>query len=425
MRKILLFLIGLLFVIQCFAQQTGKWDNVQSIYLEGSKIRKRQDGTWAIHLLQVNKNLQKQCINIKDTELDDNDFTLDYIFADGVSATQRNSRYRLGLPMLEADMLLAPENAFLSPENQKFTIEYNPDTKLPERMSMTVARAYEWYHIEPVKQTVIFKRWKPLENGALYPMEWEVMQNGDWAYTFVWQKVQINPTISDTLFRIPDDIKTAYQQRNNNFNLHLPENIEWKEIAHNIWLLPYQNNVTVIRQHDGLIILEAPVSPLYSEDILSRIQQKFSGLPIKALIITSPIPSHIAGLAPYFKKNIKIYCLSECKENIIKLFPSFITYPLQIVKEKITIGAGDERMELFPSKTFTNRLLAYFPNQKLLYASELGQSFNFPGWEKYTKHVLEQVVTAVQKQKLEVNQFFGLHLSVTNFAEMEKALHNN
>jgi hypothetical protein len=93
-----------------------------------------------------------------------------------------------------------------------------------------------------------------------------------------------------------------------------------------------------------------------------------------------------------------------------------------LVSSKTTIGTGDTRIELHPvrGENGERMMAAYFPALKLLYTSdeimrERPDAFFMP-------ELLLEVRDLVQREHLAVDRVFGMHLGVTPWAEIERAL---
>ncbi|MEO8999280.1 MAG: hypothetical protein ABI227_12125 [Rhodanobacter sp.] len=73
--------------------------------------------------------------------------------------------------------------------------------------------------------------------------------------------------------------------------------------------IPGAWNVNLIRQDDGIVVLEGPISSGYSVRVLAEAHKRFPDLPVKAVITTSDSWPHIGGLREYVARDIPIYAL--------------------------------------------------------------------------------------------------------------------
>ena len=64
-----------------------------------------------------------------------------------------------------------------------------------------------------------------------------------------------------------------------------------------------------VRQHDGIVVIEAPESEAKSRAVLADLRERFAGVPIKGVVTTSPMWAHIGGLREYVARGIPVYVL--------------------------------------------------------------------------------------------------------------------
>ena len=86
------------------------------------------------------------------------------------------------------------------------------------------------------------------------------------------------------------------------------------------------------------------------------------------------------------------------------------------------IGAGDNRMEHYPvgGESSERMTMVYFPEHKLLYASDLIQK-NSDG-SFFQKAYLAELVAAIEKNRLEVKQVFAMHTGLIPISEIIEVL---
>jgi hypothetical protein len=68
------------------------------------------------------------------------------------------------------------------------------------------------------------------------------------------------------------------------------------ELPPGLVFIPGSWNSTLVRQEDGIVILEAPISSGYSAQAIAEARRRFPGLPVKAVITTSDSWPHLAGV---------------------------------------------------------------------------------------------------------------------------------
>src|SRR5580700_6403409 len=55
-------------------------------------------------------------------------------------------------------------------------------------------------------------------------------------------------------------------------------------------------NSTLVKQPDGIVILEAPISGLYTQGVIETARKRYPGMPLKAVLSTSDSWPHTGGV---------------------------------------------------------------------------------------------------------------------------------
>src|SRR6202042_1065731 len=81
----------------------------------------------------------------------------------------------------------------------------------------------------------------------------------------------------------------------------------------------------------------------------------------------------------------------------------------RIVSERVSVGAGANRMELYPLRgaSTERQYMVYFPEHKLLYASDT-LALNADG-SLYAPELMREVMDAVKRENLQVTTVFAMH----------------
>jgi hypothetical protein len=198
-----------------------------------------------------------------------------------------------------------------------------------------------------------------------------------------------------------------------------------REIANDIWLLPGPCNTTVVKQPDGIIVIESSYSSEYGEAILQEVMKLYPGSKIKAFIATSDAWFHLGGIRPFATKNISFYFPYRNEPLIRKILAApYKTFPdslslkgkgriiLKGVKDVATIGEGINEVRLFPYKTETGdrMMMVYFPKQKILYCSDLFQPKG-PSGKYWQPHYAWEVYRSVNEYHLDADRFYAMHMA--------------
>ncbi len=313
-------------------------------------------------------------------------------------------------------------------------IYLNSDTHLPTAVEWESAYPFGvfWSIWGDVTTRAYYSFWW-LQNGFHYPLQVDVYRNGMPAQTVTITKIEFNPLFPAETFAIPNDARQSFLARSTKTIDDRGPGKAATDLAAGIIFVPGAWNTTLIRQDDGVVILEAPISSGYSAKVLELAQGKFPGLPVKAVITTSDSWPHIGGLREYVARGIPVYVL----DRTIPLLDRFLgarrtRYPdslekasrkpdLRPVSSKTTVGTGPNRLELYPihGETSERQMMVYFPEHKLLYGSdpfqELDGAFFYP-------QTVSELASAVDREHISVDRFFMMHIGVTPWSKALEAV---
>lgn len=314
----------------------------------------------------------------------------------------------------------------------------NSYTDLPEMVEWTRPRPYDvfWNPWGDVSTEVVFGMWTLEPDGLRYPRQWTTERDGLPDSDISITSLTVNPTISETELTIPEDTKKDYLAHKVaiddlplGFGGGAPTEIE-PGVVH----IPGAWNVNLIRQLDGVVVLEDPISSGYSQKVLDEAGSRYPGVPVKAVITTSDSWPHIGGLREYAAKGIPIYAPDLNKLVLERLFsaPHLLRpddlqkHPrkavLRLISNRSELGAGPNRLELIPYRTETGerQMLVYFPEYKLLYTSDLFAPDTGDSW--FTPEYLLEFKHAITREKLDVLSIFGMHYDLTPFKTVDMAI---
>lgn len=354
---------------------------------------------------------------------------------------------RILLTALESSDLRLDKNVLMQGVQQrvlKFTwgktpvaIYLNANTNLPTAVDTLSAAPYEhyWTVWGDFTTRTYYSLWTMGQNGIHYPQQWDVEKNNYAFESFTVTDLKFNEPAADDLFKISDDIKKAFTSRPltkiDDLPLGLP-NSQVAEIASGIVKIPGRWDMAYVRQPDGIVIIESPISSAYSVKVLEEAKKRFPNEKIKAVVTTADAFPHFGGIREYAAQSIPIYALDVNRpiiERMLGMPHKF--YPdnlesgprkanFKIVSGKTIIGDAANRMEIYPFRTETGErmMMIYFPEQKLLYASDMIQpgrrgGFAFPQY-------LSEVMDAVKRENLTVENVFGMHLGKTLWSDVTK-----
>ncbi len=316
----------------------------------------------------------------------------------------------------------------------------NAYTHLPTAMDYSgpSARTSYWAFLGDVTTRTYYSFWWLAKNGIHLPMQWNTETNGLPDQMLVIRKLKIDELLDEAKLAIPDAIRAKFDPHAAPADLEKQSlgnpNQPARELAPGIVLIPGSWNATFVRQEDGIVILEAPISSGYSAQVIAEAQRRFPNQMIKAVITTSDSWPHLAGIREYVAKGIPIYALDlnlpilervitakrTSKPDMLEHRPKSPKF--QLVHGKTIVGTGANRMEIYPlrGETSERQMMVYFPEHHLLYGSDPFQQ-NEDGSFFYPQTVTE-LMDAVTREHLTVNQFFMMHVPLTPWSELPKAI---
>ncbi len=284
----------------------------------------------------------------------------------------------------------------------------------------------------------IFGAWVLFPGGLHYPTQIDTYWNGTHFRSTILSDVRANPVIPEGDYVMSNEARSSARQPGSLNASDLPLGSATRpatEIEPGVVQIPGPWYATLIRQSDGLVVLEAPISTGYSAKVLEYAAHRFPGVPIKAVISTSNYWWHFAGVREYVARGIPVYGL-DFNERLLRdvaasphrLYPDSLEQDqkrirLHSVSGKTTIGTGPNRLELYPvrSSTTSLMLMVYMPQYGLLYSSDMAQplgpngSFVFPQY-------LSDLRREVTRDGLDVKTLIGMHMSPTPWSKLDSTL---
>jgi hypothetical protein len=318
----------------------------------------------------------------------------------------------------------------------------NANTALPTAVEWVGAYPYNtfWSVWGDVTTRVYYSFWTLATGGIHYPRQWDVVRNNMPDQTWTIDELEMNPQLPTDTFAISDADRTAFKtyaegarqrMQSGQDTRPLPEPVEFAP-----GILHFQGswNVTLVKQSDGIVVLEAPISSLYSTRVIAEAKKRFPGVLIKAVISTSDSWPHFAGVREYVARGIPIYIVDLNRPILTRfvgaprtivpdsLAKSPRTANFHLVVGKTVLGDGPNRMEIYPlrGETSERQMMVYFPELHLLYGSDPFQK-NEDGSYFYPQTVWE-LVHAVEREKLTPEKFFMMHIELTPWAELPAAI---
>jgi hypothetical protein len=303
----------------------------------------------------------------------------------------------------------------------------NPFNHLPDAIE-TVAVFYDhWYQWGDVHQRIYWDNWQTV-HGLRYPTNEVEERNG-----ILWEsrqvlKVNLNPAIDAGALKIDAQIaQKGLQSKGWEAPFKAQQGIT---LAPGITLYPGSWNATVVKQDDGIVLLESPLSGTYMAGVIDKAKQQSPGQPIKAVLSTSDSWPHVGGVRQVVALGLPVYILDLNQPLLGRLVssPRHLNPDLlaqsarppvwRIVSQKVQVGAGPNRMELYPLRgaSTERQYMVYFPEHQLLYASDT-LALNADG-SLYAPELMREVMDAVKRENLAVTTVFAMHQEPVPWAQV-------
>jgi hypothetical protein len=306
----------------------------------------------------------------------------------------------------------------------------NPVNYLPDALESTRSFGDFWYPWGDVRQRICYDNWI-LVDGIRYPTAQVEYRNGvEWRSRQVL-RVRFNVKLATKDFALPAAARKPGQS-----------GIGWERpfrADHHVRLAPGVDlylgawNTTLIRQDDGVVVLEAPISPLYTRGILAQAHKLYPKLPIKAVLSTSDSWPHVAGVREAVAAGIPVYVLDQNLPLLQRMLDAPHTLRPDTLAEhprapqwrsvtsRRVVGKGANRIELIPLRgaDTARQYMVYFPARKLLYASDTlvidGQTHAL-----YMPELMHEVIDAARRAHLDVHTVYAMHQGPTPWAKAVK-----
>ncbi|HEY2459815.1 MAG TPA: hypothetical protein VGI16_03370 [Candidatus Acidoferrum sp.] len=292
-----------------------------------------------------------------------------------------------------------------------------------------------WHEWGDVTLRSVFSDWH-YEAGQLhYPHQVNIFFNGELQETHSIDHLSVNPDMANVDMTVPKEGRPTDPERSkiDTIPLGRPDR-PIAEVAPGIVQIPGSWYVTLVRQPDGLVVIDAPISNGYSAKVMEEAEKRFPGVKIKAVIATTNFWWHIAGLREYAARGIPVWVPEQNVALVRRLLTSPHTLePDALQKSGIkptvvgissmrSVGSGDTRMALYPVRTATAQMLmSFFPELKMLHTAEMAQPLGPNGSFLFPESLLE-LQRAVEANGLQVTSVIGMHMSPTPWSKIEEAL---
>lgn len=306
-------------------------------------------------------------------------------------------------------------------------IALNPFNHLPDAVD-TVEEFYDhWYHWGDVSRRLYFDNWKTF-HGLVYPTNEVEERNGAiWKSTQVLN-LELNAPIDEAQFKM--DTKAAEKSsQSKGWETAFPAG-KGADLAPGVTLYEYSWNSTLVKLSDGIVILEAPISTTYTQGLIQEARHRYPNVPVKAVLSTSDSWPHVGGVRQAVALGIPVYILDlnqPLLDRMISaphtLHPDLLAQApkapkWRIVSQKVQVGTGENRMELYPIRgaSTERQYMVYFPEHRLLYVSDTLSLDEHNAL--YDPELMREVVEAVKREGLQVDTTFAMHQGAVPWSQV-------
>lgn len=309
-------------------------------------------------------------------------------------------------------------------EDARVRLFLNVPSLLPKAIEITRAHPYDtfWAPWGDVTHRVTFGMWNLEPGGFRYPRLWEFSTNGQPDGTVMITRVRMNPNVVQRDFEITEEVRQRVISTRRPV-ADAPFGSAQRpayDLAPGIVKVPGSWDIVEVKQEDGTVILEGPLSSNYSAQVIADVQKRFGNGHVNAVITTSDAWPHIGGMREYVARAIPIYALDLNIPILSRLFAAkYQSFPdalargpkqpaLHAVSGRTTVGSGPNRIEIYPFRTATGerQMMVYWPAHHLLYTSDL---FTIRPGLVFLPQQVSEAVDAVAREHLAVSTAFGMH----------------
>lgn len=297
----------------------------------------------------------------------------------------------------------------------------NEFNHLPDAVETTQEFHDFWYFWGDVRQRTYFDNWQIFQ-GISYPTNLVQERNGS-----VWRstqalKVEFNVAVEPSAFHM-DAAMAQRSLASKGWGGRAFSADKDITLAPGIDLFPGAWNSTIVKLSDGVAILEAPISGLYTQGIVDEAKKRYPRARIEAVLSTSDSWPHTGGVRFAVASGLPVYILDLNRPLLDRMVAAPHTIdpdalaeagahkaPIwKIVAGKEQIGTGPNRMELYPIRgaSTERQYMVYFPEHHLLYASDT-LVLNDDG-SLYDPELMFEVAQAVKREHLNVKTVFAMH----------------
>jgi hypothetical protein len=305
-------------------------------------------------------------------------------------------------------------------EHGRATVVIHAITHLPLAVETRIAVDNpDWTVWGDIVSRTTFSSWSRAHEGVHLPRTRTTTRNGMPYETWSLTTLDVVEPVPADSFAIADSLRqmARHQPPLALGTAHV--------VADGVIFIPGIWNVLLVRQSDGVVVIEPPHSPRYSRLVIAEAARRFPGVPIKAVVASDFMWSHYAGIREYIARGARVYTPDANVADLRRILAA----PHQMVPDslaraprpavisgvasRLTLGTGPNRIELMPAiepgtDYGEHMLVAYLPERRLLYASDLLAT---PAFEpNFVGQGTTDVAALVARDGLAVDSVVAIHI---------------
>jgi hypothetical protein len=260
--------------------------------------------------------------------------------------------------------------------------------------------------------------WTLQANGVWYPRQRLVTFNGEPWRRFLVTALDVAPAAPPDSFAIADSARSQFATISHGASTMPEPTLTPMTLADGVVLFAGYYQSALIREPEGIIVLDASQSNAKSRAVLAQAARLFPGTPIAAVVTTASAWMQIGGVREYVSRGIPIYALDVNAARVRAVIAApYATHPdslarvpraasLRVVHTPVTLGTGANEIRLLP--VASGDLLVYWPARRWLYASDMIVPAAFePNYNAARAETLRRTITALG---IPVDSVFAFHL---------------
>jgi glyoxylase-like metal-dependent hydrolase (beta-lactamase superfamily II) len=188
----------------------------------------------------------------------------------------------------------------------------------------------------------------------------------------------------------------------------------------------------IVEMKDHLVVFDAPVSDWHSTWVIGAAQVKYTGKPIKYVVLTHHHMDHAGGLRAYAAQGATIVAGKGTTAHYRKVLAAPATRnpdlpatdltktPIIEVTDKYVLSDGTREVHVYavdPNPHADGLLIGYVPSAKLGFVTDIWSPGAGPLPDKLNPN-MAALVTAVKKHGITPEKFAGGHGSVGDYAPL-------